>query len=432
MLLIYSYKRSPRLRYIAKQLFERTLGIRVRVTLKTEEFEAHNGPKFSYGKEPLNNELFIQSADLLFEQGVSEDVVRIKDWDGVPCFFMCHHPDSAVPFDILAASFYMLTRYEEYLPQVKDALGRFMAKSSLAHQHGFLQIPVVDIWALRIKQVLDNRYNDINWEARNFEVELICEVNEAFAYIKKGWFRTFEDLILDLWKLKFNRIIDRIKVLLGFMKDPFHTYNYMVNMARKNKANLRVFFGLGNYSSHEKSINSDSSTYQRLIKSIADYCPVGSRLSFDSQKNIVEFKIEKKRFEQITHRPASHTLCQYAKISLPNTYRTLIEHEVTTDYSMGYHDYAGFRAGTCTPFLFYDLDYEIQTPLQVVPFCLSKNMFANITSSEKGIEQASQLINSVKQVNGKAVIHLQNDMFDTTDPRSSFWKSMYAYFVSLG
>lgn len=432
MLLIYSHKQSPRLRYIAKQLFERILGVPVGVTLKIEDFIAHNGPKFSYGKKPLGNELFFQSADLLFEQGVNEDIISVKDWHGIPCFYKVHHPESVVPFDVLAASFYMLTRYEEYLPQVKDNLGRFMPTSSLAHQHNFLQKPVVDLWALRVKKIIQTRFPDIKWELKHFNVELICEVNEAFAYKKKGWFRAFEGFFADLFKLRFSKLYNRLKVILGVMKDPFHTYNYMINKALKSKANLRVFFGLGNYSSHDKSINADSYTYQRLIKSIADYCPIGLRLSFDSQKNLAEFKIERKRFEQITHRAASHTFCQYAKISLPNTYRTLIEQEVTADYSMGYLDYAGFRAGTCSPFLFYDLDYEIQTPLSVVPFCLSKNMFDNITSPEKGIEQAAELMNAIKEVNGKAVIHIQNDLFDDTDSRAPFWKAMYSYFVSLG
>ena len=432
MLLIYSHKQSPRLRYIAKQLFERILGIPVSVTLKIEDFIAHDGPKFSYGKQPLGNELFFQNSDLLFEQGVNEDIINVKDWHGIPCFYKVNHPESVVPFDVLAASFYMLTRYEEYLPQVKDNLGRFMATSSLAHQHGFLQMPVVDIWASRVKKIIQTRFPDIQWETKHFNVELICEINEGYAYLKKGWFRTLEGFIADLFKLRFSKLFNRVKVVLGIMKDPFHTYNYMINKARKSKANLRVFFGLGNYSSHEKSTSANSYTYQSLIKSIADYCPIGLRLSFDSQKNLAEFKTERKRFEQITHRAASHTFCQYAKISLPNTYRTLIEQEVVADYSMGYQDYAGFRAGTCSPFLFYDLDYEIQTPLSVVPFCLSKNMFDNITSPEKGIEQAAELMNAIKEVNGKAVIHIQNDLFDDTDSRAPFWKAMYSYFVSLG
>ena len=37
---------------------------------------------------------------------------------------------------------------------------------------------------------------------------------------------------------------------------------------------------------------------------------------------------------------------------------------------MGYPDTIGFRASTCTPFLFYDLDFEVQTPLMIHPYQL--------------------------------------------------------------
>ena len=431
MLLIFTHKNSSRLRYIAKQLFERILGIQVKVTFKLEDFVAHNGPKFSYGKQPLGNELFFQSADLLFEQGVNEDIIKIKDWDGLPCFYITPHKNSAIPFDVFAASFYMLTRYEEYLPQVKDSLGRFMATSSLAYQHDFLKKPIVDLWALRIKKILEDKFPDIIWEQKKFKVELLCEVNEAFAYKQKGWFRTVEGYFKDFLALRFGKLLDRTKVITGLMKDPYHSYNYIINKARKNNVSLNVFFGLGNYSSHDNSISFDSYAYQKLIKSIADYCSVGLRVSYDAQKNKESLKAEVKRFEQITHRPATRSFCQYAKISLPNMYRELVDQEVVFDYSMGYNDYTGFRAGTCTPFLFYDLDYEIQTPLNVVPFCLSKNMFNKISSSEKGMKETELLIEDIKKVKGKAVVHIQNDMFDETNSRTTFWKVMYTYFLSL-
>ena len=296
MVLIYSHQPSPRLRYIAKQLFERILGTSVSITHNTEEFITYEGAKFSYGKEPLGNEMFFQSSNLLFEKGVNEDLISIKDWDGLPCFYLTPHPDSVFPFDVFASSFYLLTRYEEYLPQVKDNLGRFMAKTSLAYQHNFLKKPIVDLWALRLKNALQNEFPGIIWKPKEFYVELICEVNEAFAYQKKGWFRTVEGLVTDFWALKFRKILNRIKSLLGIMKDPFHTYRYMINIARENDVNLRVFFGLGNYSVHEKSTNANSYTYQKLIKSIADYCAIGMRLSYDGQKSIDDFKEEKKRF----------------------------------------------------------------------------------------------------------------------------------------
>ena len=431
MLLIYSQNTSTRLRYIAKQIFQHILGVHFELTTKIEDFVAHNGPKFSYGKQPLGHELFLQSVDLLFEAGVNEDVVKVSNWENVPCFFATKNPETVIPFDILAASFYMLSRYEEYLPQMKDDLGRFLPTASLAYEHNFLKLPVVDIWAYKFKKILKDRFPEIKFEKRKFRTEVICEVNEALAYSKKGWVRSIEGIFTDLSKLRLKRIFIRLKVIFGLQKDPYHTYSYIINKTKTGSAKLRFFFGLGDFSIHEKSTDHHSQTYQKLIKSIADYCKIGLRLSYDALNSSPELKNEKERFERITHRTLNTTYCQYSKINLPNTYRDLLEKEVIQDYSMGYPDYSGFRAGTCTPFLFYDLDYEIQTPLMVKSYCLSENAFQKLTNASKAIEQANKMIETIKQVNGRAVLHINNQLFDSTNYRSQFWKVVYDYFVNL-
>ena len=51
----------------------------------------------------------------------------------------------------------MLSRYEEYLPHIKDEYGRFEAKESLAFKYGFLEIPIVDKWVQILKiEILKN------------------------------------------------------------------------------------------------------------------------------------------------------------------------------------------------------------------------------------------------------------------------------------
>ena len=63
-------------------------------------------------------------------------------------------------FDIFAASFYLLSRYEEFLPHVKDDYGRFLATESIAFKHDFLKQPVVDIWAYKLKSVLEEKFDN--------------------------------------------------------------------------------------------------------------------------------------------------------------------------------------------------------------------------------------------------------------------------------
>jgi len=117
MLLVYTHKVTPRLTYTFKHFFTRILQVQVEFTSKVEKFIAHNGLKLTYAKQPLGNEFFIKSEDLLFEQGINDIEIKIGDWQGVPCFFQ-NKQNATVPFDVFAASFYLLSRYEEYLPHL--------------------------------------------------------------------------------------------------------------------------------------------------------------------------------------------------------------------------------------------------------------------------------------------------------------------------
>ena len=87
MLLIYSHKITPRLTYITRQIFTRILGIEISFTIKVEDFIKHTGPKITYTKQALQNEFFIRSNDLLFEQGINDFHITVKKWDDTPCFF---------------------------------------------------------------------------------------------------------------------------------------------------------------------------------------------------------------------------------------------------------------------------------------------------------------------------------------------------------
>jgi len=78
MLLIYTQKITPRIIYIFKHICTHVLGLEIKFTTKIEEFIAHQGMKFSYGKKRLGNELFIQSTELLLEQGLSDVEVKVQ------------------------------------------------------------------------------------------------------------------------------------------------------------------------------------------------------------------------------------------------------------------------------------------------------------------------------------------------------------------
>ena len=228
MLLVYTSKITPRVKFIFKQICTRILKIPISFTNVIEEFIAHDSLKMSYGPQPLGGEFFVKSNGLLFEQGLSDLELNVQVWDDTKCFFACGEK-SQIPFDIFSASFYLLSRYEEYLPHLKDAYGRFTKEESLAFKQGFLQQPVVDIWAYKFKEALKNKFPNYEFETRKFSIHPVIDVPVAYYFKNKGLLRTFGETLSDLFSFRFKFIYDRFSVLFGFKKDPYDNFKWIIN-----------------------------------------------------------------------------------------------------------------------------------------------------------------------------------------------------------
>ena len=112
--------------------------------------------------------------------------------------------------------------------------------------------------------------------------------------------------------------------------------------------------------------------------------------------------------------PTKRSRQHYLRFSLPETYQNLIDLEIEEDYSMGYASNVGFRAGTCTPFLFYDLDSEIKTPLIVAPLAMTTKALEDKYDSEIN-KTFNAVFNSVRSVNGTFTMLFSNTNFSTSE-----------------
>jgi len=421
MLLIHTQKLTSRLDYAFKHICTRILGVKVQFASVIEEFIAHQGPKISYGKQPMGNELFINANGLLTQHGFEDFDIVVQPWQESVCFFPATDK-SALPFDIFSAAFYLLSRYEEYLPHLKDDLGRFPAEESLAFKKEFLQQPVVDIWAQYFKEVLLQHFPSMEFINRQFELHHLVEASLPFAYAQRGFLRNFSGYFRDLGNFRIMSIFRRSKVLLKLRKDPFDTFSWIMNTTKKTGSKLSVFFLLGEGYSFREDINSKRKKYKLLVKFVGDYTEVGLIFSYHSQGDEERLKLEKRQMEELTHRQLDSTMNDRVLVNLPHNYRNLLELEVNKDMTMLYKDHLGFRAGTCTPFLFYDLDYEIKTPLIIQPV-------AGITSALKEKKKGEieseiyRLRDSVKEVNGTFSLLFSNRDF-TAD--NTFWRRFFS------
>ncbi len=422
MLLIYTHKITPRFSYTMKHIFTRILGIEVTFTTKVEDFIKHSGPKITYTKQPLQNEFFIRSNDLLFEQGINDLQITVSNWDGIPCFFTAGER-STIPFDIFSASFYLLSRYEEYLPHVKDMHGRFPPKESLAYQNGFLQQPVVDMWAFSLLEKLIERFPDIEYKKRTYSHTSVVDVTTSHGFAHRGFVRSLAGILLDLVSFKLRRVGRRIGVWFNPKKDPFDNYGHLINLHKKFAVKSMFFFQFASYSTYDKNVSPNNNKFKFLIKSIADYSTVALSASYSSFEDISLLKNEKKRLSEVINRDVYSSRMRYNRVDIPNTYRNLVDAEFTDDYTMGYTHEIGFRAGTCTPFYFYDINLELQQPIRVHSFAFHDYALVSMASKEEISEKIRALYQRVKSVNGGFTSVFSIELLG--GDKAKDWKDLY-------
>lgn len=429
MLLIYTTASTPRLRYIFDLILTDLSGIAFELTQDADQFIFYTGPKFNYSEKPFGDELFFFSSKILFEKKIHSQALSVLDWNDTKAFFATH-PKYILPFDPFAASFYLVTRYEEYLPFIPDKHGRFDAAESMAFQKGFLQKPVVNIYAKKIKEILLDYFPTLPHQEKKYKYISTIDIDNAWAFKHKGIIRTGGALIRSLSKFEFKNVIERVNVLFNKKKDPYDTYDHLFEI--QNNYNLKsiYFFLLADYGENDKNVSIAKIKFQSLIKKIADYCDVGIHPSYASNLDTNKLKLEQKRLQKIIRREIKLSRQHFLKLTFPKTYHDLIECDITDDHTMGFSGEIGFRAGICSSYYFYDLDRDAPTRLRIHPFAVmdaTLRYYMKIQPAEV-MSYVGPLIKQVRAVNGTFITLWHNESLSGIKPWEG-WQDVYEEIV---
>jgi len=432
MIIVYTNKITNRISYIFRLIFEDILQVEVKITSNEDEFNSFDGPKFSYGKNPLGDELFFGADDILFERGIKYYNLSFLEYESLPAFFPVYHKNSIIPFDIFSASFYLVSRYEEYLPYKKDTYGRFSAQESIAYQHDFLSKPIVNIWAYHIAEIITRKFPGFKIPGHTYKFIPTIDIDAAWAYRQKGLFRTLGGFGNSLIHLDFEGIMERSKVVLGKQSDPFDTFDYIHSIHRKYNLSAIYFILFAEYGFNDKNIPVRSRKFQTLIKSLADYNQVGIHPSYNSNDYPKKLRKEIESLSSVLNRPITKSRQHFLKVLLPTTYRNLINLDVTDDYTMGFAAEPGFRAGICSSYKFYDLDLDAETKLNLHPFTFMEGTLKDYMgiSADKALEVIKELIQEVKAVNGTFIPLWHNESL-SDQKRWKGWRMVYEEMIKL-
>lgn len=429
MVLIYSHITSTRLHYICHFIFKELMGVEFLITVDSEEFKTHNGIKINYSDreiDPVHDvpAFNIQGNSLLFDEIIIRQEIICFDVYGTKAFFRTHNSD--FPFDIFAASFYLVTRYEEYLPHEKDMYGRYDHKNSLAFKEGFLNLPLVNIWVKDFTIALQRKFPSFSIQHSAFKIIPTYDIDIAYSYKHK-------DLLRNLGGFLRSPSVERIKVLLGLQKDPFDMYDWLHELHKRYHTDPICFFLVAERTGqYDKNILPHKEAMWELVKQHAKRYTIGLHPSWQSGDNTSLLKEEKLQLEAMAGVPISRSRQHYIRFNLPAGYNKLIEAGITDDYSMGYGSINGFRASVASSFFWYDLENEEQTNLRIHPFCFmdANAYYEQKQTAQQTAEEMKHYLSVCKKINGTLITIWHNNFLGTAKEFKG-WKDIYEEFITL-
>lgn len=431
MVSIFTTIVSPRLQYILEFIFEEyyTCGFSLHFTV--QNFLKSDGFKINYSHQTIENCFQIKPEGLLFENNINHEKPKVTFEDKLAVIF-AQNDKNSYHFDVFSAVFWFISRYEEYQIKDKDLHGRFSAHNALAFQHLFHDRPIVNEYLENLEIhfakngfILPKKYTKSN-------IQPTIDIDSAFAYLNKGFKRQSLSLARNVLKGKVRSLKQQILVFAGKKQDPYDTYAFMHQLHQKFQKKPVYFFLLGNYGPFDKNVPHSNKKLQHIIRHVASHSDVGIHPSYGSHRNTYYVEEEITRLRDILTTHITKSRQHYIKMSMPETYQILLKNGIKEDYSMGFADDIGFRAGICHPFYFFDLSKNQKTELKIIPFfCMdvSFSRYLKLTKEEV-LPRIKPLFKRIHHFHGDVRFIFHNETFSENETWKG-WREVYTQFLTL-
>jgi hypothetical protein len=427
---------SKRLHYIAKHLFNNVLGTGFEITSDKSFFLRQTDVCINYSEEALNHGLQVIPHGLLTEKGVRV-IQRLgeSEWKGLFCFFKQEKGD--IPFDLFAASFYLLLLYEEYIPSKLDEHERFYHEDSLAFKKNFLEIPLIDRWAYLLKWELEETGCDTSaFRLRQYRAISTFDIDHPFLYRNKGLIKNAGGAVRDLLQGKLKSFGKRLAVQLHVDADPYWKAMLWIDEVQKQfNCPYYLFVLIAGKSPYDRKTVYPQRRFYDYLRELQQVT-IGSHPSYLSFRNLKCLMKEKAKLEYILDKPVQHNRQHFLRMQNPETFQELNLAGFKEDFTLAFAHAPGFRSGTAVPYFFYDMEREEETGLLIRPTIMmdSTLIIHQKLKPEEALLKIKQLINECKKSGGDYVSLWHNSNLAGTEKKNP-WKEVfiqsYKYALSL-
>jgi len=428
-LLVFTDQDGPRLQYTAEILLCRLLGLSFELRPLSAFTASHLAPSLVYSQQPpsgITSQIWIAASGLVSQKTLSHSLHPTVKGKGVSAQLFPSTTPDALGFDIFSASFYLLSRYEEYNAAQRDRHGRFSASSSLAHRYEFLQLPIVQIWVRGLANQLHHYYPQLSVRHPQYNFQASYDIDLAWAFRHRGLGPNLLGMAADLTRGRPDRLLLRSRVLLRQQADPYDTYQRIAALHEAAEPPPLFFFLLGRWGRFDRNVAPQRPALRKLMRFLANAYPCGIHPSYRSNQQEQQLRRELIQYQAILGETPKRSRQHFLMLQLPDTYRSLLKYGIRSDYSMGYADGIGFRAGIAIPFPWYDLKAERQEQLLIHPFQvmdITLRKYLNL-DTEEALIAVKTILSHCRKYGGTFTTLWHNSSFATSEGWHP-WAALY-------
>ena len=408
------------------------MGVDYSITDILDSKAENSGPIIYYGIEKnVSNQIFIPSHGLLEQSGIKDCTEAMETL--AKNILTSIGKGEIFKDDIFSIIFFMISRYEEYLPHEADQIGRYQAKNSLSYRLQILDRAIVDECILNLQGIITEKYpNYIFPNRKKFAIHSTIDIDQVWAYAHKG-FRNVAGAIKDLIKGDLFSFKRRLTSFNNHKNDPFNTYDLIETFHKKHRIAPKYFvLFASNTSTYDKNHDISEPNFQTKIKALAEKYAVGIHPSFSSNEDPNVLSSEIKNLNNLLKTKITTSRQHFIKLEFPTTYRNLILNGIKEDYSMGYPDEIGYRAGTGHRFYWYDLINESLTDLKIHPFQIMDVTLKNYKkqSQNQAKLEIGKLMEYAKRIDSPICVIWHNSSLDEASDWKG-WSDVYEFVLGL-
>ncbi len=310
--------------------------------------------------------------------------------------------------DIVASTFFMLSRWEEYVNHSRDKYGRFPAKASLAYQQGFLHRPVVNEYLELIWNMLS--YLGIEQERKEYAFKIIPTHDIDFlTYPKKTWLHLIHSKCIKREKNALQKYLKNIQ------HDPYDMYEYLMDLSEAINTRSHFYFMGEKFSKYDTQSYLHKKRFHDLISQIKSRGHIiGLHGSYNSYDNEQLFRREKEKLEEAIQAPLKEGRQHFLRFENPGTWRIWEENNMKVDSTLGYADHIGFRCGVCYDYPVFDILKQKTLHLYERPLIIMEVTLVNYQklSVDHALNTILEYKKKIARYNGNFVILWHNSSFN--------------------